>query len=106
MYAMWYDAMLTKTDALTAPDSKLPPLERLCNDDAAAQACGGERLIGEQFREGEFERPSPGQAVVGGSADQTPDPSLCHIGAHLHHRRRADPPRLGAFRQVHEGLCL
>ena len=84
----------------------MPPLERLCDDDAAAQACGGERLIGEQFREGEFERPSPGQAVVGGSADQTPDPSLCHIGARLHHRRRADPRRLGAFRQLHEGLSL
>ena len=84
----------------------MPSLECLCDEDAAAEARGGQRLIGEQFGEGEFERRPPGQAVVGGSADQTPDPPLRHIGARLQHRRRAKPPRLGAFRQPDEGPLL
>ena len=62
----------------------MPSLECFCDEDAAAEARGGQRLIGEQFGEGEFERRPPSR------------PNICPAGTEMEMASTAtsaEPPR-------------
>ena len=67
-------------------------LERLRDQNAAAQTRRGQRLIGKQFGETELERRCASQVIASRSADSAPDPALGDVRSGLQEHRYDEPP--------------